>query len=88
MTTLNSSDSPPTTLHPSTILEVDRIAQWDICLRLRELSIPCQCQCGEPLQVQIENAIAAIQTWCVVQACTASQRSHVERLERCWCLSH
>jgi hypothetical protein len=88
MTALTPSDPPPLTVHPSTVMEVDRIARWDICLRLRELSIPCQCQCGEPLRVQIDNAIAAIQIWCVVQACTASQRSHVEHLEKCWGLSH
>lgn len=87
MTALNSNDTPPPTAQTGTIVEVDRIARWDICLRLRELSIPCQCQCGEPLQVQIDSAISAIQTWCVVQACTASPRSHIEHLEKCWCLS-
>jgi hypothetical protein len=70
-----------------TLVEVDRLARWDIYLRLQELAIPCKCKWGEPLRVQVDSAISALQLWCVVQSVTATKGSQINHLERCWAFS-
>ena len=67
-----------------TALDLDRIERWNVFKRLKELSIPCQCACGQPLQVNIETATAAIQVWSVVQQFTAPRNVSIKHLERCW----
>lgn len=75
---------PPSKSQDLAVLELNAIARWDVCNRLRELSIPCHCANGQPLQVDVSTVNSAIQVWCVVQQLTASRETTVDRLERCW----
>jgi len=84
MTVASSSQSSALQASSYTVVELDRMARWDVYLRLQELSIPCKCKLGVPLQVQVNSVAEAIQLWCVVQSCTAEKVSRVAHLERCW----
>ena len=74
------------TLHtdPKTALELDPIERWNVFSRLRELSIPCDCGYGQPLQVEVVGPTAALQIWSVVRRLTSSREAAVEALENCW----
>lgn len=65
-------------------LDIDAIARWNVFHRLQELSIPCHCTCGQPLQVSITTAATALQVWSVVRQFTASRDLAVDHLNRCW----
>lgn len=65
-------------------LEIDFIERWNVFNRLQELSIPCQCSCGQPLQVKIETAATAVQVWSVIRRFVLPRGASVEYLERCW----
>jgi hypothetical protein len=71
-------------LAAQTLNDVDSIDRWSIYTRLKQLSIACECSINRPLQVQIETATEAIQTWSVVQQFRGSRQDRLERLERCW----
>ncbi|MCY7275536.1 MAG: hypothetical protein LH702_17800 [Phormidesmis sp. CAN_BIN44] len=58
--------------------------RWQIYHRLCELDIPCRCVAYEPLTVQVEGAIAALQLWSVVKQISTSRLELVDWLERCW----
>ncbi|MBE9077084.1 hypothetical protein IQ241_07200 [Romeria aff. gracilis LEGE 07310] len=68
----------------SELMQVDPIDRWSIYHRLQELSIPCWCERGQPLRVQVKSAIAALQLWSVTRQVMASRSEQIERLERCW----
>lgn len=74
----------PEQLEASQIVEVHGSDRWLAYRRLQELSIPCQCQMNQPLRVQIDHAIAAIQTWSVCQQLTAPRYKLIEWLDSCW----
>lgn len=84
MTAASSSPSLALPAPSYAVVELDRMARWDVYLRLQELSVSCKCKLGVPLQVQVNSVTEAIQLWCVVQACTADKLSHLAHLERCW----
>ncbi|HEY9846864.1 MAG TPA: Asr1405/Asl0597 family protein [Candidatus Caenarcaniphilales bacterium] len=65
-------------------IEINQADRWQVCLRLWELAIPCWCEPGRPLRVQINSATAAAQVWSVVRQLTASRPELVSWLERCW----
>ena len=69
---------------PIATLELDCIERWSVFRRLKELSIPCQCSCGQPLKVKINTVATAIQVWSVTQQCLSPRSTLVARLERCW----
>lgn len=64
--------------------QLDRVERWNVYYRLQDLAIPCTCRQGQPLQVQIPTATAAIQFWSVIQNFTAPRQVAVDRLEHCW----
>ncbi|MEM9009307.1 MAG: Asr1405/Asl0597 family protein [Cyanobacteria bacterium P01_F01_bin.86] len=68
----------------TTTLEIDPIERWNVFYRLQELSIPCQCACGQPLQVNVATAAAAIQVWSVVRQFVSPRSLSVDHLNRCW----
>jgi len=70
---------------PITTLHLDGVERWNVFRRLRELSIPCHCSYGHPLEVRVETVAAAIQVWSVVQQCFSPRSTLIDRLERCWC---
>ena len=65
-------------------LELDSIARWDVYLHLKENSIPCLCQHGQPLRGQIHTGGAALRLWRIIQTLTASREMKGEHLQRCW----
>jgi hypothetical protein len=84
MSIVDFSHSPAPDPGSTTRVELDRIATWNVYGRLKELSIPCRCQCGQPLEVNVGTVNQALQLWSVVQQFTASKQSTVNYLERCW----
>ncbi|WP_414564716.1 MULTISPECIES: Asr1405/Asl0597 family protein [unclassified Anabaena] len=66
------------------VIGVNWADRWQIYQRLQELDIPCWCQTNQPLQVEIDNPLAAIQLWCVMQQYTASRQDLIWNLERSW----
>lgn len=67
-------------------IQIHPIFRWEIYYRLNQLSIPCWCAMGQPLYVQIDSAIAAVQFWSVVKQTTAPRRDGIAWLESCWSL--
>jgi hypothetical protein len=51
---------------------------------LQDLSIPCQCETNQPLRVEINSSIAAMQVWSVCQQLIAPRNYLVSWLQRCW----
>lgn len=83
MPTLNPSYGPLYD-QPGTVLNLDRVACWNVYNRLKELDIPCQCSVNSPLTVTIESPIMLFQVWSVINACTAPRANLVNHLNRCW----
>lgn len=69
------------------IVEVSQVDRWSVCLRLWELGIACQCVPGQPLKVEVDSVVAAVQLWSVVRLLTSSRQDLVHRLECCWDIS-
>lgn len=67
-----------------TTIEVQCENRWQVYHRLRELDIPCQCASYQPLKVQVNHALAAIQLWSVVQQVTTPRQQLADLLEACW----
>ena len=65
-------------------IQVNPIARWEIYYRLQDLSIPCICETGEPLQVCVQSTLEAVQLWSVVKHVTGSRHEQVEWLNTCW----
>ena len=66
------------------IVEVSGIHRWEVYRRLQELEIACWCSSGQPLQVQIEDAVEATQLGSVLRQLTAPKHELVGLLENCW----
>lgn len=66
------------------ILEVSWTDRWQVYQRLQELEIPCWCQADQPLRVQINSAIAAVQVQSVLRQLNASRQDLVTWLSHCW----
>lgn len=60
------------------------LRRWQIYHRLRELEISCRCAAHQPLTVELNSAIAAIQLWSVAKQVATSRLELVDWLERCW----
>lgn len=65
-------------------IQINTIARWDIYYRLQDLAIPCTCQTGQPLQVNIQSTKDAIQLWSVVKRITACRQDQIAWLNICW----
>lgn len=66
------------------MVEVHCEDRWQVYHRLQELEIPCKCTCYQPLNVQINSALTAVQLWSVVRQVTAPRSVLVQWLENCW----
>ena len=79
-----------TSLNPweETAIEVQCEDRWQVYHRLQELDIPCQCASYQPLKVQVNHPLAAIQLWSVVQQVTTPRQQLADRLEACWQHQH
>lgn len=67
-----------------TALDLDPVDRWNVFARLQELSVPCECACGQPLRVDAVSPTAVAQIWSVVRCVTGSREAAVEALENCW----
>jgi len=67
-----------------TALDLDPLDRWNVFARLQELSVPCECACGQPLRVEATSPTAVLQIWSVVRCATWSREVAVEALETCW----
>jgi hypothetical protein len=63
---------------------VEGVERWAIRDRLNRLEIACDCQMGEPLQVQMTTPLAVLQFWSVMQCYRQPRSVLVDRLEHCW----
>ncbi|MGF1458615.1 MAG: Asr1405/Asl0597 family protein [Leptolyngbyaceae cyanobacterium] len=64
-------------------MELDTCDRWSVFQRLQELSIPCQCAYGQPLQVEATTPTAVMQIWSVAQHWTRPLEATVAMLENC-----
>lgn len=69
------------------IVEVKGVHRWEAYQRLQELNIACWCSLGEPLLVQIDNAVEATQLGSVLKQFTAPRHELVRLLENSWLAS-
>lgn len=69
---------------PSVMVEVSWADRWQVYQRLQELAIPCSCAIDKPLQIQITDAMAAVQLWSVLRQLNTSRQDMVRWLENCW----
>ncbi|PSO52242.1 MAG: hypothetical protein BRC40_09965 [Cyanobacteria bacterium QH_8_48_120] len=65
-------------------VEINWTDRWLVYQRLHELSIPCSCKTSQPLQVEINDPLAAVQLWSVSQQLTAPRGKLLTWLQRCW----
>jgi hypothetical protein len=66
------------------VLGVEWVNRWQVYQRLQELDIPCSCEANQPLKVEINNPLAMVQVWSVIQQLTASRQDLICSLEQCW----
>ena len=66
------------------VVEVNWADRWQVYQRLQELAIPCSCAIDKPLQIQITDAVAAVQLWSVLRQLNTSRQDLVRWLENCW----
>ncbi len=79
-----SSVNPNVGISATYLVDVPLIDRWRIYYRLQELMIPCLCLPTGNLQVEVQNAIAAILLRSVVQQFVNSRSELVNWLDRCW----
>lgn len=70
------------------MLEVQCEDRWQVYHRLKELDIPCKCASYQPLNVQVDSVLTAVQLWSVVRQVTAPRWVLVQLLENCWRSCH
>ena len=66
------------------VIEVSWIDRWFVYHRLQELEIPCQCSSNQPLQVEVNNTISAIQLWSISKQLTGTRQDLINWLNQCW----
>lgn len=66
------------------VVGVNWADRWQVYRRLQELDIPCWCETNQPLMVEIDNPLAAVQFWCVMRRLTASRQDLIWSLENSW----
>ncbi|AFY68952.1 hypothetical protein Pse7367_0649 [Thalassoporum mexicanum PCC 7367] len=64
-------------------VNLEQCDRWIAYQRLQELDIPCTCRCGQPLQVNLENAVALVQLWSVVRRIESSRHDLAQWLNHC-----
>ncbi|NEQ43713.1 MAG: hypothetical protein F6K00_09215 [Leptolyngbya sp. SIOISBB] len=65
-------------------LDLDPIDRWSIFARLQDLSVPCECVSGQPLQVSAASPTAVLHIWTVVRRTQLSRAAAIATLETCW----
>jgi len=66
------------------VLHLDPVDRWTVFARLQELSVPCECACGQPLRVEATSPTAVLQIWSVVRHSSLSREAAIAVLETCW----
>ncbi len=65
-------------------VEVNWLDRWQVYQRLQELEITCWCEANQPLKVEINTPLAAVQFWSVMQQFTATRQDLISVLKRGW----
>ncbi len=65
-------------------LALDPVDRWSIFARLQDLSVPCECTCGQPLQVSAVSPTAVLHIWTVVRSTQMPRDAAISALETCW----
>lgn len=73
-----------TQLNPGQVIAIDRSRRWQICQRLQELDIFCECLADGSLRVLVNTPVALLQLRSVLQQESLSPRTLADQLERCW----
>ncbi|BCX12704.1 MAG: hypothetical protein KatS3mg067_1642 [Thermosynechococcus sp.] len=66
------------------VIAVQWQLRWPIYQRLTELEVPCECLPYQPLTVEVNSPLVALQVWSVVRQFSASRDTLVDWLEQCW----
>ncbi|WP_225913832.1 Asr1405/Asl0597 family protein [Leptolyngbya ohadii] len=68
----------------SQFISVDRSVRWQICHRLQELDIGCDCLADGRMRVSAPTPLALIQVRSVLQQELMPRQVLLKQLERCW----
>ncbi len=68
----------------TTQITVQQLERWEVYQRLRELQIPCQCSCNQPLEVELSSPLTVWQFWNIMRRVFASRETLSHYLEQCW----
>lgn len=71
----------------TTQINLKQLERWEVYQRLRDLEIPCQCSCHEPLEVELNSPLMVWQFWNVMRRVFSSRKTLAHYLEQCWQLS-
>ncbi|URR35574.1 hypothetical protein NBE99_00055 [Thermosynechococcus sp. HN-54] len=66
------------------VIAVQWQLRWPIYQRLTELEVPCEYLPYQPLTVEVNSPLAALQVWSVVRQMSAARDTLVDWLEQCW----
>ncbi len=66
------------------VISCDRSARWQVCHRLQELDICCDCLADGRLRVLANTPVALMQVRSVLQQWSMSRSALVGQLEKCW----
>ncbi|QEP99922.1 hypothetical protein RHP47_00055 [Thermosynechococcus sp. QKsg1] len=58
--------------------------RWPIYQRLIDLEVPCDYAPYQPLRVEVNSPLAALQVWSVVRQVSAPRETLINWLEHCW----
>ncbi len=58
--------------------------RWPIYQRLTDLGVPCEYAPYQPLRVEVNSPLAALQVWSVVRQMSAPRETLIDWLEQCW----
>lgn len=78
--------SQPSPLETEIVFGDASLDRWQVHQRLQELDIRSVCRNFEPLKVQVEGAIAAIQIWSVARHVAMPRQELVQWLNGLWVL--
>lgn len=66
------------------VIEVNWADRWFVYHRLQELGIPCHCSSYQPLQMELNNTISAIQLWSINKQLKGNRQDLISWLNHCW----
>ena len=65
------------------VISIARGDRWEVCRRLQELDIACNCLADGSCAAEIHTPLAAIQLWSVISHLTSSRQQKIGFLHQC-----